>query len=254
MAKTIGVIPARYESTRIPGKPLADICGRPMLWWVYEQAVKVKGLDYVVIAVDSECVMKACKHYGMNAVMTSAAHEKHLDRVHEVSEKISADYYVVICGDEPLTEPWAAEQVLPDKSDLEREYVIKSLMRDFDDPVEAYDTASMKAAVNAEDFCIFLSRSIIPFPYKTVDYKLKRLVGIECLNKRALDFFVSAPPGILEKIEDITLLRYLENFIPIRLIATTARQIGVDTPKNLETVRGIIEDMIKKGERVQPGF
>jgi 3-deoxy-manno-octulosonate cytidylyltransferase (CMP-KDO synthetase) len=100
-----------------------------------------------------------------------------------------------------------------------------------------------------DGFCVFLSRSIIPFPYKTVDYKLKRLVGIECYNKAALDFFVSAGTGVLEAAEDITLLRYLENFVPVRLIMTTAKQIGVDTPKNLEMVRKIISEMIASGER-----
>jgi 3-deoxy-manno-octulosonate cytidylyltransferase (CMP-KDO synthetase) len=122
-------------------------------------------------------------------------------------------------------------------------------MRDFDDPVEAYDTASMKAAVNKKNECIFLSRSIIPFPYKTVNYTLKRLVGIECYNKKALDFFAHTETGVLEKIEDITLLRYLEHHIPVQLVMTEARQIGVDTEKNLEMVRAIIAEKLKTGEK-----
>ena len=248
MKKILGVIPARYDSSRIPGKPIVEICGYPMLWWVYRQTLKVKGLSEVVAAVDDDRVMDICRKYDIRAVMTSCRHEKHIDRIHEVSEKICADYYVVVCGDEPLTEPWAVEQILPDDSDDNREFVIRSLIRDFDDPVEAYDTASMKVAANTDNYCVFLSRSIIPFPYKTVDYKLKRLIGIECYNKKALDFFVSTQAGELEKIEDITLLRYLENFIQIRLVNTTARQIGVDTPKNLEAVRKIISDKLKLGE------
>ncbi|GHV07013.1 3-deoxy-manno-octulosonate cytidylyltransferase [Clostridia bacterium] len=239
MAKTLGIIPARYKSSRIPGKPLADICGRPMLWWTYQKALEVKGLTDVICAVDDERVMEACKAYNMNAVMTNPEHSTHVHRVHEVAEAVPADFYAVICGDEPLTESAAVEQVLP-KFDESGEYVVRSLMRNFDDPVEAYDSASMKVAVNSSNRCVFISRSIIPYPYKSVNYALKRLVGIECYNKKALDFFVSTPIGVLEAIESITLLRYLEHFIPVQLIHTTARQIGVDTPKNLEIVRNII--------------
>ena len=247
--KTVGVIPARYSSTRLPGKPLVDICGRPMIWWVYHEVCKAHGLSDVICAVDDDRVYSVCKQFGMNVIMTKDNHPKHVDRIHEVSEKIDADFYAVICGDEPLTEPWAVEQILPDEIDFKSEYVIRSLIRDFDDPVEAYDTASMKVAVNRYNYCVFISRSIIPFPYKTVDFKVKRLLGIECYNKNALDFFANTPTGVLEKIEDITLLRYLESFIQIRMITTTARQIGVDTQKNLDEVRNIMSKQIKLGER-----
>ncbi|MDR1206469.1 MAG: 3-deoxy-manno-octulosonate cytidylyltransferase [Peptococcaceae bacterium] len=246
--KTIAVIPARYESSRIPGKPLADICGKPMLWRVYQQTIKAKGLSDVICAVDDDRVMAVCRQYGLNAVMTSDKHPKHVDRVHEVSDKIKADFYAVVCGDEPLVEPESIEAIIPPgDSWLEHEYVVRSLMRDFDDPVEAYDSASMKCAVNAEGRCVFISRSMIPLPYKTVDFTLKRLVGIECYNKNALDFFVNTPAGALEQIEDITLLRYLEYFVPVHLVNTTVRQIGVDTPKNLEMVRAMIKEKIEAG-------
>ena len=219
-----------------------------MLWWVYQQAIKASNISDVICAVDDERVMTVCKHYKMNAIMTKSSHQKHIDRIQEVSDIISADYYIVVCGDEPLVEPSSIEIIIPNSSIIDSEYYISSLMKDFDDPVEAYDSASMKCAVNADGRCLFISRSIIPLPYKSVDYKLKRLVGIECYNKEALDFFVNTPTGVLEKIEDITLVRYLEHFIPVYLINTTNKHIGVDTEKNLDMVRSIIEDRINSNK------
>jgi 3-deoxy-manno-octulosonate cytidylyltransferase (CMP-KDO synthetase) len=244
MNRVVVIIPARYGSTRLPGKPLMDICGKPMLWWVYQQAIKARGISDVVCAVDDERVRSVCIKYGMNVVMTNPNHPKHIDRIHEVSTLIESEFYVVVCGDEPLVEPISVEAVIPNEVFANSEYLVNSLMRDFDDPVEAYDSASMKCAVNVEGRCVFISRSIIPFPYKAVDYKLKRLVGIECYNKKALEFFVNTPQSPLERIEDITLLRFLEHFIPVNLTHTTVKQIAVDTEKNLEVVRGIIQERI----------
>jgi len=248
--KNICVIPARYESSRLPCKPLADICGRPMIWWVYNEACKVNGLNDVLCAVDDERVMSVCKQFNINAIMTRTDHAKHINRVHEVSEKISADYYIVVCGDEPLIETFAIEEMLKVDNSKNHKYVVNAMMRDFDDPVEAYDTASMKCAVNIDNYLVYVSRSIIPLPYKTVDYKFKRLLGIEGYNKEALDLYASKPTGILEAIEDITLLRYLENFVPVKMINTKAKQIGVDTQKNLNMVRAIIQGQIDRGEKV----
>ena len=100
--KILGVIPSRYGSTRFPAKPLSDICGKPMVWYVYQQAKKVKGLSDVVVATDDERIVDVCKKYDMNVIMTSNRHKTPNDRVWEVSTKIDADIYVCINGDEPL--------------------------------------------------------------------------------------------------------------------------------------------------------
>ena len=103
--KVIGVIPARYQSVRLPGKPLADICGKPMVWWVYQQAKKVKRLDSVYVATDDERIEEICKRFSMPVIMTTSAHPTGSDRLAEVAQKIEADIYVTIQGDEPLLEP-----------------------------------------------------------------------------------------------------------------------------------------------------
>ena len=103
--KIIGVIPARYESSRFPGKPLADICGKPMVWWVYRQCMKVQEMDEVYVATDDVRIKQACEENDVRVIMTSKEHKTGTDRVGEVAGKIAADLYVNIQGDEPLLEP-----------------------------------------------------------------------------------------------------------------------------------------------------
>ena len=100
--KIVAVIPARYSSTRLPGKPLKDICGKPMLWWVYHHVKKVKGINEVYCAIDDERIERICTQYNMNYVMTANSHPEHISRIQEVSQIIDADYYICINGDEPL--------------------------------------------------------------------------------------------------------------------------------------------------------
>ena len=103
--KIIGVIPARYRSSRFPGKPLADICGKPMIWWVYQQALKVPELDLVVVATDDQRIQSVCDSLGMAVFMTSDKHPTGSDRVAEVAEKTNGDLYINIQGDEPVIPP-----------------------------------------------------------------------------------------------------------------------------------------------------
>lgn len=244
--KTVCVIPARYASTRIPGKVLADICGRPMVWWVHRQAKEVKEFEKVIVAADDIRTMDICKKYGIEAIMTSPNHEKHIDRLHEVSQKIKADLYVCVCCDEPLVKPETISKVIP--RDYSGGFFVQTLIREFDDPAEALDPSKMKVVANAKNECLLITRSMAPFPYKSISFKFLKLIGIECFSRSALDFFVNRPTGFLEGIEEITLLRYIENHKPVNLVLTTENQIGVDTPKDLEKVREIIRLAVDRGE------
>ena len=102
--RVVGVIPSRYSSSRFPGKPLADICGKPMIWWVYNQLKMVPELDDVVVATDDIRIKNVCDEFGMKTIMTSNNHKTHLDRLYEVSTKVEADFYINVNGDEPLIE------------------------------------------------------------------------------------------------------------------------------------------------------
>lgn len=238
--KIIAVIPARYQSSRFPGKPLADICGKPMIWWVYQQCIKVPEFDDVIVATDNNLIVNACEQYGIKTVLTKDNHPTHVHRIHEISDVIAADYYVVVCGDEPLISVDVIRAILPPSESTSNQMYVGGLCRYFSDPAEVIDPANIKIVTNDKDECILLSRAPIPFPYKTVLFKYKKVVGVECYNKKALDFFVSTPKGFLESIEDVTLQRFLENKIHIIYRIVDSVSLSVDTPRDLEKVKSII--------------
>lgn len=236
----IGVIPARYESTRFPGKPLADICGKPMIWWVYQQVKKVKELSEVYVATDDERIKKECEKYDIKVVMTKNNHQNHISRVHEFSTKINADLYLCVNGDEPLIDNNSVSTVIKKASTLEEVYFIGAY-RYLKDPVETLDSANIKVVTNEKQCAIYLSRMPIPFPKSTILFSYKKYVGIELFSKEALSFFVNANMGVLEKIEDIDHLRFLENGKELVFEEIFSESLSVDTQKDLEKVIEIIK-------------
>lgn len=239
--KITAIIPARYASSRFPGKPLADICGKPMIWWVYNQVKKVQHFDDIVVATDSDIIIDECNKFDIKTIKTSDKHPTHINRLKEVSDNIASDLYVCVCGDEPLIDPKTIEAVIPNKEEVTSEFYIGALMREFSEPTEVIDPANIKITTNNDNYCIALSRSPIPFPYKTIQYKYKKIVGVECYSKKALDFFATTEPGCIERIEDVTLLRFLENRIPMKFKLVNTNALSVDTPRDLEKVRDIIK-------------
>ena len=243
--KVIGVIPARYGCSRFPGKPLQIICGKPMLWWVYHQAVKVRELEAVYVATDDERIMELCRQYGMNAVMTGE-HSTHIARVHELSTRVDADYYVNVNGDEPLIEPETIRAIIPkEASDEPRVFGLMKVLRD---PVELIDPTNIKVAANKEGVALYISRAPIPHPYKTILFEYKKGSGVECWNKAALGLFVRSEPGVMEKIEDLVALRFFENGVPMRYTLVESNSLSVDTPKDLEKVRLIMEELLERNK------
>jgi 3-deoxy-manno-octulosonate cytidylyltransferase (CMP-KDO synthetase) len=237
--KITAVIPARYASTRFPGKPLADIHGKPMIWWVHKQVIQVREFNDVIVATDDERIEKVCKELGINVKMTANTHPTGIDRVHEVSEHIDSDYYVVALGDEPLIKPETIRAILPSEPTPRGGYVA-SLMTPITDPVEMIDNTNLKVVVDNDGYAIFLSRSPIPYPKKTSDFKYNKYLGITICDKKALDFFVKSPFGRNELIEDINELRFIDNRFLVKMITVDAKTLSVDTPKDLDRVKQII--------------
>lgn len=235
----IGVIPARYASTRFPGKPLVDICGHPMIWWVYQQVKKVSDLSAVYVATDDDRIAKVCDDNKMDYVMTRNDHVNHVTRLAEVAEKITADYYVCVNGDEPLIKPENIKDVIP-KEYISNEVYAGYLMRNLKDPAETIDPSNIKLTVLNNGNCIYMSRTPIPYPKGTLDIIYKKLIGIECFNRCALEYYVNAPMGKFEKIEDIDHLRFIEGGKTVRVFLTDSESLSVDTPADLEKVRKII--------------
>lgn len=246
--KVVAVIPARYKSSRFPGKPLADICGKPMIWWVYNQVKKVQEISDVYVATDDQRIYDVCTAEGMNVVMTSDKCPTHLERIYEFSTKVEADFYININGDEPLIESKCIRDLIPAEDvSPDSDYMANGMMI-LKDPIDAIDSSKIKVAVDMLGYCMYMARSPIPFPKGRGDYQLKKFVGVQCFSKKALEFVNVTKRGFLESIEDIDEFRFLENGYKIKMVLTEANTLAVDTPKDLEKVRGIIKGKLDSGE------
>ena len=236
--KIIAVIPARYGSTRFPGKPLADIHGKPMIWWVYNQVKKVTKINEVYVAIDDERVEEVCKNYHINYVMTSSNHKTSTERVNEVAGLVPADVYICINGDEPLIDPNVIERIIPDN--LETFYA-SNLMTEIKNPVEVVDNTNIKVVTDSKDIALFMSRNPIPYPRSSINFTYYKHIGVLAYTKEALEFFSNTPKSKNELAEDINELRFIEYGKSLKMINVSTEALSVDTPKDLEFVRKCIK-------------
>ena len=243
--KIIGVIPARAESSRFYNKPLALILGKPMIQWVYEHAKASKKIDEVYIATDSEEIENACKAFGGNVVMTSPLHPTGTERIYEVAQKIDADIYVVINGDEPVISGETIDMVIPENNINVNGFYASNLMTDFENPVEVVDTTNLKIVTNKLDEVMFISRSPIPFPRGNSNYTFKKFVGISAFTKTALDFYHTTEMGEIEQIEQNDTFRFIENGKKVYYFNAHCKSISVDTAKDVKLAE---EYLLKNGE------
>lgn len=246
--KIIGIIPARYKSTRFEGKPLADICGKPMIWWVYRQFTLAKGIDQVFVATDDERISDVCNKYGMKFIMTSDLHPTHLDRLAEVANKIEADFYININGDEPLMMPEYIESLIPGDDIDPSGFYVANAMTMIKKTVEVNDVSRIKVVTDNFGDAMYLARTPIPYPKASSAFEYMKFVGIQCFTRSALLFCQETPRGRIEGIEDIDEYRFLENGKKIRFIEVPAETLSVDTKTDLQVVRKVIERRINEGE------
>jgi 3-deoxy-manno-octulosonate cytidylyltransferase (CMP-KDO synthetase) len=233
--KIICVIPARAESTRFFEKPLALICGKPMIQWVYEHCKEVECFEEVYVATDSEKIEKACAAFGGKVVMTSSDHDTATERLYEVSTRIPADLYVMVNGDEPLLTKESIVQCIPAELNTEEIYV-SNLMTDFSNPVEVVDSTNLKIVTAADHRCLFISRSPIPYPKGNMDYVYHKFVGVGAFNRKALEYYHTTPRGPIEKIEENDSFRFIENHVPIYYYNCHCKSLSVDNKKDIEGV------------------
>lgn len=244
--KIIAIIPARYNSSRFVGKPLADICGKPMIWWVYHQVIKATSIDEVIVATDNNMILDICLEYGMKVMMTSKEHGTSTERVFEVALNNPADLYIVINGDEPLIDPLVIEKIIPNEEFLySRKYFVSNLITKITEASEVVDFTNIKVVSDMNGESLFMSRSPIPYPKASLGFSYKKHLGVLAYNLESLQFFNETPKGYLEKIEDINEIRFIENGIKIKFIEVEAEMLSVDTPKDLEKVREILK--LEKG-------
>ncbi len=216
-----------------------------MIWWVYDRVKNLKELDELYVATDDERIENVCREYNMNVIMTRNDHPNHISRIQEVSNTIFADYYICICGDEPLINIDSVRKIIPTEKNNDEEVFIGA-RRKLTDPAETIDSGNIKVVIGENDLGMYCSRTPIPYPKGTLLFDYYKTVGIECFNKKALDFFVNTKMGKIEKVEDIDYIRFLENGIKIRFKEITSYSLSVDTEKDLEKVRKIIVDQMEK--------
>lgn len=242
MKKIIGVIPARWASTRFEGKVLAPINGKPMIEYVWKQARKCRMLNEVIIACDDERILKAAKSFGAQAVMTAVDHPSGTDRIAEAVKNIAADVVLNIQGDEPLIDPDVIEslaKVMQDDALCPMATVIKKI----EDEGEISDPNVVKVVIDQNKRAIYFSRSPVPFnrdrkPFSQAGYY--KHIGLYAYTKDFLKIFVGLPKSHLEQIEKLEQLRVIEAGYAIKTVETKVETIGVDTPEDLKKVQTLM--------------
>jgi 3-deoxy-manno-octulosonate cytidylyltransferase (CMP-KDO synthetase) len=234
----IAIIPARLASTRLPRKILREIAGKSMLAHVYEAAKKSPLVREVIIATDSEEVLQVAKSHGWRAEMTSPQHRSGTDRVHELAQRLSAEIYVNVQGDEPLARPEHFEALL---RPMQRpEVMVSSIMtpcptHDIDNP------NAVKVVTDKHGKALYFSRSTIPFNRDQGDgVQYFKHLGFYAYRKAALDRFCSLPESSLEAAERLEQLRFLENGADIYVEETPYNTVGVDTEEDLRRVEEML--------------
>lgn len=248
--KIIGVIPARYASSRFPGKPLADICGKPMIWWTYMNVIKVNEFDEIYVATDSDKIANVCKQYGFPYLMTSPDCETCTDRVAEAAQQVDADIYVSVLGDEPCIYPEDISSVIQlaiSNANKEKDIFAVTICLPIKNPIDAINTTTQKFALNNHNDVIFISRQPIPYPQQSIGYEIYKHIGVYCFTKYALDFFSETSMGKIETIEGNDLMRFIENRKQVLAHITSNVSLSVDTPKDLEKVKSILKYQIENG-------
>ncbi len=238
----VGVIPARYHSSRLPGKPLIKIAGKPLIQWVYERSCQAGRLAEVLVATDDERVFQVVSDFGGKAKMTRTEHLSGTDRVAEVAELTEGDVFVNIQGDEPLIAPSTINAIcLPFQEDAALQ--ITTARVEITDPAEVKSPHVNKVVVDRRDRALYFSRSVIPYPQSSPPTFYKHL-GIYGYRRDLLLTLSQLQPSPLEKIESLEQLRFLEEGIEIKVILVREDSIGVDTAEDIERVRPLLENTL----------
>jgi len=231
-----GIIPARYNSTRFPGKPMANILGKPMFWHVYNNASQCASLCRVVVATDDKRIFQAAKNLDVPVVMTRNDHPSGTDRVMEAAELLKLpDYSVVvnIQGDEPAIKPEMLTELVNPFIDPEVQVTTLAGKIAFKQAVSA---DQVKVVFSQSNNALYFSRSLIPHVVDMDTYTYYGHIGLYAFRMKSLRKFVSLPQSRLEITERLEQLRLIENHIPVHVVVTDHKSVGVDRPEDLKKV------------------
>ena len=228
---SIAIIPARYSSSRLPGKPLIDIAGRPLIEHVYRRVELVRGLDRILVATDDDRIRRAVEAFGGKAVLTRIDHATGTDRLAEAAAGLPDNTVVVnVQGDEPLIEPAAIEVAL--EASMRGDADVVTLMTELNDPDLIEDPNQVKVVARPDGFALYFSRGRIPSAGRAFLH-----LGLYAYSAGFLRKFESIRPTPLEQAERLEQLRILENGFSIRVIEVSSASWGIDTPADLEAFR-----------------
>jgi len=239
--KVIAVIPARYASTRFPAKLMHDLCGKTVIQRTYEAAIQTNLFDEVFVVTDSEIIFQEIVSQGGKAVMSINEHESGSDRIAEAIANKEVDIVVNVQGDEPFLDVNSLHNLIQVfHADADKKVDLASLYFEIQDQAAIDNPNNVKVVVDQQQFALYFSRSVIPFP-RSVDSKLRYFqhIGIYAFRKEALLAFASLPMQSLESTEKLEQLRYLEYGKRIKMVETSHKSIGIDTPEDLEKAREI---------------
>ncbi len=234
--KTIGVIPARYASTRFPAKVLAAINGVPMIEHVWRRCKQCRQLDEILIACDEEVVLNMAKGFGATAVMTALHHPSGSDRIAQAVKDLDVEIVVNVQGDEPFIDPATIDALVAAiKADASCQ--MATVVKEITDEQDFTNPNVVKCVLDKDGYTLYFSRAPIPYnrnPVKPVGMKLYKHVGLYAYRKAFLLKFTSWPKSSLENMEQLEQLRALEQGVRIKTIVTTAESVAVDTPQDLQ--------------------
>jgi 3-deoxy-manno-octulosonate cytidylyltransferase (CMP-KDO synthetase) len=237
--KVVGIIPARWGSTRFPGKALHGIAGKPLIRHVWERCVEADCFDQIVIATDDMRIAEVGFNFGAEIALTAADHPSGTDRVAEVARKLKkATIIVNVQGDEPLVDPALLQRLVRKLADNRNLPIVTAAT-----PISLEDSLSennVKVVMDRLGNALYFSRSCIPFRRGTNEIKTFKHLGIYGFRRKALLDFVRMSPGALEQAEQLEQLRALENGLKIRVVVSENNSIGVDTPDDATEVERLI--------------
>ena len=241
--KVVIVIPARYGSTRLAGKPLISLAGKPMIQRVYERAKLAEKADRVIVATDDERVVKAVEEFGGEARMTRTDHRTGTDRVAEVAAHVAGDVFVNVQGDEPLLDPAAVDtavNVLLEKPPA----AISTVATAIKTPADIMDPNVVKAVLDFENYALYFSRAPIPWvrdAASKIQVRHLKHLGLYVFQRDALLEYPTLPQGELERVEQLEQLRWLENGWRIRVAEVEHDAVSVDVPEDVARVEKLLQ-------------
>ncbi|HEY9419262.1 MAG TPA: 3-deoxy-manno-octulosonate cytidylyltransferase [Candidatus Udaeobacter sp.] len=236
MSKAVGIIPARWGSTRFPGKPLYLVAGKPLLRHVWERCRRAEKLDSVFIATDDLRIANAAFDWGAEVALTASRHQSGTDRVAEVAKKGKEFAYIInIQGDEPLVDPCLIDKLI-EKLRSDRKIEIVTAAHAFQNAAEASSPHQVKVVVDLMGRALYFSRTAIPYPHNVSQIKYLRHQGIYGFRRETLLQFVKWKPTLLERAESLEQLRALENGVSVHVLVTKDGSPGVDTPEDAKAL------------------